>query len=636
MTRTLSNLRTNHAESRGSHDSRLIARITRRGDAPCATPDASGTRTCVHDPRRRLARTLCKMRFSRALLSVFVAAAFAMPAGCASPPAGAGLPPTDPRAAQARGASSGARATSTSGEMPEGAPREELTWATLSPETFARAKAENKYIVLDGSAEWCHWCHVMEATTYHDADVRKILDKHFIAVKVDVDSRPDVEERYGDYGWPATVMFAPDATEIGKYRGYINPEKFKGILADIVASGLAKKKGDEKPKPVVKARGVQTALSEEHLLWIQREIDVQLEDYYDEDQGSWGRQQKAPLGWNNAWTLEKAKKGDEQAKQKALFTLDKQSALLDPVWGGIYQYSAARDWDSPHFEKLMTFQAPALDNYATAYRLSGDAKQLARAKAMLGYLDRFMKSPEGGFYTTQDADLNAHDRGKTFMDGHDYYKLDEKGRLAHGLPRVDTHEYGKENGLAISAYCTMFEVTKDPAVLATAEKATRRVLATHATKRGGITHDVMDPEKETKLLYLSDNATFGLGLVRIHEASGAKSDEYLKRARAIADFMIAELTDDDSGGMFASTKDPDAVGIFATRRVPFEDNVVAVRFLAHLAHAVPAADAKKYSIALDRLLRAVSKPEEIKARGRMIGDYLLALEESKGVRGVAK
>jgi uncharacterized protein YyaL (SSP411 family) len=573
------------------------------------------------------------MRFSRILLSVFVTA---MAVGCASQPGAPGATAPDARAAHARAAGGAAASvTATSGEMAEGAPREELPWATLSPETFARAKASHKYIVLDGSAEWCHWCHVMEATTYHDAEVRKILDKHFIAVKVDVDSRPDVEERYGDYGWPATVMFAPDATEIGKYRGYINPEKFKGILEEIVASGLAEKKGDEKPKPVVKAP--KTALSEEHLAWIQREIDVQLEDYYDEDQGSWGRQQKAPLGWNNAWLLEKAKMGrpgDEQAKAKALFTLDKQSALLDPVWGGIYQYSAARDWDSPHFEKLMTFQAPALDNYATAYRLSSDAKQLARAKAMLGFLDRFMKSPEGGFYTTQDADLNAHDRTKKFMDGHEYYKLDEKGRLAQGIPRVDTHEYGKENGLAISAYCTMFEVTKDPAVLATAEKATRRILATHATKRGGITHDVMDPEKEQKQLYLSDNASFGLGLVRVYEVT--KNDEYLKKARAIADFMVADLTDEDSGGMFASTKDPDAVGIFATRRVPFEDNVVAIRFLAHLAHAVPAADAKKYSVALDRLLRATSKPEEIKARGRMIGDYLLALEESKGVRGVAK
>jgi uncharacterized protein YyaL (SSP411 family) len=423
-------------------------------------------------------------------------------------------------------------------------------------------------------------------------------------------------------------MFSPDATELGKYRGYIDPAKFRGILEEIVASGLAEKKADDKTKPSAKAP--RTALSEEHLLWIQREIDVQLEDYYDEDQGSWGRQQKAPLGWNNAWALRKAAAGDDKAKAQALFTLDQQSKLIDPVWGGIYQYSAARDWDSPHFEKLMTFQAPALDNYAAAYQLTKDAKHLARAKAMLGFLDRFMKSPEGGFYTTQDADLNAHDRSKPFLDGHVYYALDEKGRLARGIPRIDTHEYGKENGLAISAYCTMYEVTKDAAVLASAEKAARRVLATHATERGGITHDVTDPEKKAKLLYLSDNASFGLALVRLHEVT--KSEDYLKKARAIADFMIADLTDDDTGGMFASTKDPDAVGVFGTRRVPFEDNVAAVRMLSHLVRAVPAPAAKKYSSAIDRLLRATSKPEDIKGRGRMIGDYLLALDESKGVR----
>ena len=535
-----------------------------------------------------------------------------------------------PNTALGTHAADGTSAAHTPGEMPEGAPREELPWATFSPETFARAKAEHKYIVLDGSAEWCHWCHVMEATTYHDPEIRKILDKHFIAVKVDVDSRPDVEERYGDYGWPATVMFAPDATEIGKYRGYINPEKFKGILEEIVASGIAEKKGDERPKPVVKAP--RTALSEEHLLWIQHAIDVDLDDYWDEEQGSWGRQQKAPLGWNNAWTLRKAEAGDASSKTKALFTLDQQSKLLDPVFGGIYQYSAARDWDSPHFEKLMTFQAPALDNYATAYRLTGEAKQLARAKAMLGFLDRFMKSPEGGFYTTQDADLNAHDRTKAFMDGHDYYKLDAQGRLAHGIPRIDTHEYGKENGLAIGAYATMYEATKDPAVLASAERAARRILATHARKGGGITHDTVVPEKEEKQAYLSDNAWFGLGLMRLHEVT--KNGEYAKATRAIADFMLAELLDEDSGGMFASTKDPDAVGVFAKRRVPFEDNVTALRMFSHLARALPAADAKKYGVAIDRLLRATSTPEGIKSRRRMIGDYLLALEESKGVRGV--
>jgi uncharacterized protein YyaL (SSP411 family) len=476
----------------------------------------------------------------------------------------------------------------------------------------------------------------MEAETYHDPAIRKILDAHFIAVKVDVDSRPDIEERYGEYGWPATVIFSPDAQELGKYRGFLAPDKFKTILEEVVASGIADKRDAGSAKPKTKAP--RAALSEEHLAWIAREVDVQLDDLYDDEHGGWGFRQKAPLGSNNAWTLLKAERGDDESKKKILFTLDQQSRLLDPVWGGIYQYSAAKDWDSPHFEKLMTFQAPAIENYAVAWRLTSDAKELARAKAMVAFVDRFMKSPEGGFYTTMDADLNAHDRDKPFMDGHAYYAKDEKGRLAAGIPRVDTHEYGRENGLAIAAYATMVEVTKDPAILATAEKAAKRILATHAMAAdgtdgtaGGISHDAIDPDKKPKQAFLSDNAAFGFALVRLYEVT--KNDEYLKRAKAIAAFLVAELADDDGGGFFAATRDPDAVGIFAARRVPFEDNVMAVRFLAHLAKAAPD---KKWSIAIDRTLRAVSDPVQIKARGRFLGDLLLALDESKGARGAAR
>ncbi len=504
---------------------------------------------------------------------------------------------------------------------------EALSWATFSPATFARAKRENKYIVLDGAAEWCHWCHVMEATTYHDPKVRKILERHFISVKVDVDTRPDVQERYGDYGWPATVIFAPNATELGKYRGYIDPEKFAEILLEVIANRCP----EQGPRTVETLPAApRRALEEEHLLWIQSRTDLDLDGTWDEEQGGWGTRQKAPLGWNNAWTLQKAEKGDPRSKARALFALDQQSKLLDPVWGGIYQYSAASDWDAPHFEKLMTFQAPALDNYATAFRLTGNPKQLARAKTMLSFLDRFMKGPEGGFYTTQDADLNAHERAKPFMDGHEYYALNESARLARGIPRVDTHEYGKENGLAIAAYSTMYEVTRDLSVLASAEKAAKRIQDTH-TRGLAVSHDIETPGQPAGPLFLSDNAWFGLGLMRLFEVT--KNSLYLSRARAIADFILSELTDEEGGGLFASTKDPAAVGVFAARRIPFEDNVAAVRLLSRIAHSVGFPQGKPYGFAVDRVLRAISRPEEIQSRGRMIGDYLLALEESKGIRG---
>src|SRR5256885_8361738 len=111
-----------------------------------------------------------------------------------------------------------------------------------------------------------------------------------------------------------------------------------------------------------------------------------------------------------------------------------------------------------------------------------------------------------------------------------------------------------------------------------------------------------------------------------------KKPDDLRHRKAIADFLVAELTDDDGGGFFASTVDPDAVGVFAARRVPFEDNVMAIRFLARVAKASPE---PKYRVAIDRALRAVSDPAQIKSRGRFIGDFLLALEESKGVRGIS-
>jgi uncharacterized protein YyaL (SSP411 family) len=506
-------------------------------------------------------------------------------------------------------------------DEPQAAPKEELPWATFSPETFAKAKAEHKFIVLDGSAEWCHWCHVMEATTYHDPAVRAVLDKNFISVKVDIDSRPDLAERYGDYGWPATILFSPDASEIGKYRGYINPEKFVGILNEVVSTGGSSEAvagfviGASRPAP-------KTPLPEEQLLWIEHNTDLDLAEYWDADEGGWGKQQKASLGWDNAWLLWKAEHGSAPAKTQATFALEKQSALLDPVWGGIYQYSAARDWNHPHFEKLMTFQAAALDNYATAYRITNDSKMLARAQSMLGYIDRFLKGADGGFYTTQDADLNAHDRSKAFMDGHQYYALNDAQRTAKGIPRVDTNEYGRENGLAIAAYASMYEATKDPAVLASAVKAANHILATHKATPlvglGGITHG--PATEDEKQAFLSDNAAFGFGLARLYEVT--HDEHWRKEAQTIANFVLT-LQDDEGGGLFGATKDPNAVGVFAKRRIPFEDNVMALRLLARVSAP---------KLAIDRILRAISVSEEIKGRGRWLGDYLLALEETKPVR----
>jgi thiol:disulfide interchange protein len=98
--------------------------------------------------------------------------------------------------------------------QPAAAGTEELEWAEWSTGVFARAKAENRFVLLDLGAVWCHWCHVMEETTYRDPAVVRLIRSRYLPVRVDQDANPELSNRYEDYGWPATIVFAPDGSEL--------------------------------------------------------------------------------------------------------------------------------------------------------------------------------------------------------------------------------------------------------------------------------------------------------------------------------------------------------------------------------------------------------------------------------------
>jgi uncharacterized protein len=494
-----------------------------------------------------------------------------------------------------------------------------LAWADLNAETFARARAEGRIVLIDGSAEWCHWCHVMDATTYSDPEVLKLLGERFLPVRVDIDARPDFEERYHDWGWPATVLMTADAEEIGKFRGYMAPARFLDVLRAAAAAPAPASGGS-----AAKATAMQPGpMNEEQVTAAASRAQHALDDLWDPRQGSWGDVQKVPLYWDNAWALEQARSGHNDARKRALFTLDQQRKIIDPVWGGICQYSTDGDWLHPHFEKLTAYQAGAIDNYATAFGLTGEAQWLATAQLVRGFVDHFITGPEGGFYATMDADLDAHDATKPLVSGHDYYAKDDAARRALGIPRVDTHEYGRENGLVIASYVTLGQAAHDATAIATAERAAARVLVTHATSLGGIAHAGAN---DVRVLYLADSAAFGFALVRLYEATG--NPRYLESARPIAAFLLRDLQD-PAGGFLASTPDPTALGVLAARRKPFEDNVMAIRFLARLSRVAPS-DA--YRTAIGRALAVVGTQDAIDDRGRMVGDLLLAIEETRYLR----
>lgn len=489
-------------------------------------------------------------------------------------------------------------------------------WYSWDASAFAKAKSERRYILLYGAAEWCHWCHVMEDTTYVDPEVGRIIKERFVAIRVDIDSRPDIAERYGDWGWPATILFSPDAEEIGKYRGYLTAPEFSEILGRIdaihqeVTKGSLPSDSDPSDKvPVIEALGA-----------IGARVMLDMDSYYDKELGGWGMRQKAPLGANAEFELRRYAHGSQSALQRAVFSLEKQRSLIDPVWGGIYQYSAGGSWADPHYEKLMSYQAENIEAYARAYALTKNPAFLEDARKLEKYLSTFLMNSDGAFLGSQDADVGAHDRGVPFVEGAVYYKLDEDRRRALGMPRVDPNVYAYENGLAIAALCALFDAAPDSGVLGRARRAADLLLKTHLSPEGQVTRPL---KISTKVRYLADAASFGRGLARLGEITGDLT--YTDAAEKIAAAMIADLEDPSDGGYWSHTPDPSAAGVFTRRDKPFVHNVTAARFFSLLAKIK-----KEEGIQLraKRALAAISTPRRLEKQGRMVGQYLLALDDA--------
>src|SRR5580693_3995746 len=160
-----------------------------------------------------------------------------------------------------------------------------VAWQPWSDAAFARARAEHRFVIMDLEAVWCHWCHVMDETTYRDPKVISLMGSHYVAVRVDQDSRPDLSNRYEDYGWPATIVFAPDGSEIVRRRGYLNPAQMASMLQAII--------DDPSPGPSVTAAASLQFPSDVHPSdAVESSLRKRLFSGYDRKVGGWGSEHK--------------------------------------------------------------------------------------------------------------------------------------------------------------------------------------------------------------------------------------------------------------------------------------------------------------------------------------------------------
>ncbi len=486
----------------------------------------------------------------------------------------------------------------------QAADNSKIVWQPWSEQIFERAARENKLVILDLEAVWCHWCHVMDEKTYHDPAVVKLIKQHYIAVRVDQDANPDISIRYEEYGWPATVILKANGSELVKRRGYIPPENMARLLQAVV--------DDPTPGPSVVAIKEVNAVSASLFSSVQRDKIVKtIHNGYDEAQGGWGTTHKFILAPNAELSLVKARQDDQSFEKKARETLDKAISLIDPVWGGIYQYSDRGRWDSPHFEKIMSFQAEDLQLYSLAYMQFNESRYLKAARDIERYLTTFLSSPEGAFYTSQDADVNDK------IDGHAFYPLDDKGRRALGMPRIDKNMYARENGWAIRGLSALYDVTGDKAVLNRAIQAANWIEANRSIGDGGFKHG----EKDRAGPYLGDTLAMAEAYLALYISTADRV--WLEKSRASIGFVEKNFKSDL--GFAAAVIPKNSRGVFQKPLLQMEANVSIARLANKLLHYTGDQHYKAIALHAMQYLVALDTPGNV----RYLAGPLMANDELK-------
>ncbi len=442
--------------------------------------------------------------------------------------------------------------------------RDDLVWQPWTADIFDKARQENRFVILDLEAVWCHWCHVMEETTYRDPKVVALLKSKYLTVRADQDAHPDLSSRYGDWGWPATIIFAPDGKEIVKRRGYIEPEGMASLLDAIIKDPSPGPSVTDEPD--IKPSGSPLLTADYRAALIQRSVAS-----YDETYGGWGDVHKFIDADSMDWELRLASRGDQAAGKRARSTLDAALNLIDREEGGIFQYSDQADWKSPHYEKIMWYQSNGLRQYSAAYALWKTPAYLEAARDIARYLTTVLKSADGAFYTSQDADVDATIPGKA------YYALSAEKRSALGRrPRVDTKSYARENGWAISGLAAYSAATGDVAALDAATSAGRWVLANRSLDSGGFAHGDIDRGGP----FLSDTVAMGHALIDLYAATGDR--QWLVAAQRAGQSLAARFKD-TAGGFLTTLTAEAGVGVFTNPAKPLEEQTQATR-LANRLH----------------------------------------------------
>jgi uncharacterized protein YyaL (SSP411 family) len=509
-----------------------------------------------------------------------------------------------------------------------------VDWFPWSEEAFMKAKAQDIPVFVSIGYSSCHWCHVMENESFDDDEVAKLLNGAFVCIKVDREERPDLDSAYmavcqamgRSCGWPLNIIMTPDKKPFFA-ASYIPKNSRFGLvgIVDLVPQieeiWKMRRSDLENLGNDIKHR---IDIFEKRTLGKELGMDVLDEAYekfvlrFDEQNGGFGRAPKFPMPHNLLFLL----RYWSRTKEKTALTMAEKTlramrlgGIFDQVGFGFHRYSTDAEWLVPHFEKMLYDQALLALAYTEAFQATGAGKFKVTAKEVLEYVLRNMASPEGGFYTAEDADSEGEEgkfylwTGKQIREtlpredadlavklfgvkvqgnydeairkrsganilhftepleqvaSKSHLTLDElivrlgkvqnllfKAREKRLHPVKDDKILVDWNGLMIAALARASSVFGEPRYLRAAVKAIVFILEKMRDENGTLFHRYAKGERAIEG-FLDDYAFFVWGLVEIYET--CFKAEYLQAAMALTKTMVSRFWDNNDGGFYFTSK----------------------------------------------------------------------------------
>jgi uncharacterized protein YyaL (SSP411 family) len=485
-----------------------------------------------------------------------------------------------------------------------------VDWYEWGEEAFARARAEDRPVLLSVGYSACHWCHVMAHESFEDPATAAVMNEHFVNVKVDREERPDVDALYmeatvtmtGSGGWPMTVFLTPEGRPF--YAGtYFPPEtrhglpSFRAVLEGVVEA-WRERRGDvgRQAERLVEALGhsARMAPSREPLTsTLLVEAEAGLARSFDPREGGFGRAPKFPP----ASTIELLLRlGTERAHTMATRTLDgmAQGGMYDVVGGGFHRYSVDERWLVPHFEKMLYDNALLASTYLHAWLVTGVARSRRVVEETLDYMLRELGLPDGGLASAQDADtdgveglthtwtpeeaaavgigpelLQPFEHGRMIVRGElppDVRARALEARAARPQPQRDDKAVASWNGLALAALADAGYRLQRPDWIEAAVGLAEFLLGP-LSREGGRLGRSMRGDRVSGDGFLDDYADVAHGLLALHAATGDL--RWLQEARRLALLAVELFADDERGGFVLAERERDTL-LTATK--PLDDN----------------------------------------------------------------